>query len=107
MRELHTTLAELLVQPLTAIEANADGEGKIGLDADITEAQFRVLKVVVVVAAARGFLDRIAAPLGVLATPIRVARLDAGEQSYLTHGVGARLGGGQRAGGRFLVGVGT
>src|SRR5258708_26636067 len=107
MRELHPTLTELLVQPLAAIEANADGKGKIGLQANITEAQFRVLKVVVVVAAAGVFLDWIAAPLGVLAASVRVARLDAGEQGYLTQGMGARLGCGQDAGGRLFVGLGA
>ena len=45
--EIDAVLFELPIQPLAAVEADANAEGKPGLDSDVTESESFVLEVVV------------------------------------------------------------
>jgi hypothetical protein len=53
--EIDAVLFELPIQPLAAVEADANAEGKPGLDSDVTESESFVLEVVVKMDAAGGF----------------------------------------------------
>jgi hypothetical protein len=85
----------------------ANGEGKVRLHADVTQAQFGVLEVVIVVfALALGF-DGIDSAFLVLAEPVGKTGFDSGDQSDSSCGCGTGMGRGQFESGCFLVDFGT
>lgn len=105
--ERDASLAELLIQPLSAVHADANRVGEIALDAGVAQAEFGVLKVVVIMQALAHFLDRIDPAFAILAESIGEARFDAGEQSDTSGGSGEGRGAGQFECGGFLVNLGT
>jgi hypothetical protein len=58
---------QLACQPEPAVEANADGEGKPSLDANVAQSEAFMEEVVIEMAAARGFLAWIEEALVVFA----------------------------------------
>lgn len=78
-------------EPASAVEADAEGEGEPGLDADVGEAEFGVLEVVVVVLALGGLPTRIDPARIVLAEAVGHARLDRGKHGDASEGGGTGL----------------
>ena len=101
--EVDAALFELAVQPLPAVEADADAEGEPALQPHVTEAELRVPEVVVVVQALGPLLAQLDQAVGVLAQAIGQARLDAAQQGQASRAALVLLG--ESEGDGFLVGV--
>ena len=94
-------LAQLLVKPRAAVEADADAEGEPALDADVAQPQALVLEVVVVVQALADLLAGLDQTPGVLAQAVGGTGLDATEHGHAALAWGPALR--QLQGGGFLV----
>src|SRR5262249_54332305 len=98
-------LAQRLVEPTAAVEADVEGAGEPALQAPVAEADLGVVEVGVVVQAPAGLLAQLEAAVLVLARAVGGAGLDAGQQGQAAAAAAVRVGEWACAG--LLVGVGA
>ncbi len=98
-------LLQSAIEPLSAIETDAHGEGEPTLQAHVAQAELLMLEVVVEVLTSRGFGDEDDVAAIVFADAEGAAAFDATEDGDAAGGETALLGDGQ--GGGFFVDVGA